>query len=366
MQKLPSAIFVVFLTLFVLNTKCAKILVLHPLHGGSHKLQMQVLSKHLIGHGHQVTTLSFQNVGDVTELETNNITNYILTVDNSDGRYPYMTVESQGRFRFPVELLWKSGHNPHYLPLNAFKMTEALCRALLENEQLLGTLRQEKFDLAIVDVISNECGLAFAYQAGISSTIAYWALFPVNGEMDYIGSFLPPSFVPTFLSQLSERMSFMERLYNTYLRLGGSLVMEFQFHLTHKYIQEYFPKTPHPKELIANLSGVLINSDFSLDYPKLLPPNAVNVGCMQCRDPLPLPKDLEDFMESSGEFGVVIFSMGASFDAAVAKNLVPKLFDAFSRLQQNVLVKIGTQAFFNVPSNVKLVQWFPQQDVLGK
>ena len=200
-----------------------------------------------------------------------------------------MTVERLGRVRFPVELLWAKGHNPHYLPLDAFKMTEALCRTLFENQELIKVLRAEKFDLAIVDVISNECGLALAYQIRIHSTVAYWALFPVSGEMDYIGSFSPPSTVPSFLSRLTEQMSFTERMYNTYLRIGGILVMEYQLYLTHKYIQEYFPRTPHPKELIANLSAVLINSDYALDYPKLLPPNAVNVGCMQCRDPVPLP-----------------------------------------------------------------------------
>ena len=75
-------------------------------------------------------------------------------------------------------------------------------------------------------------------------------------------------------------------------------------------------------------------------------------------------QDLEEFMESS-EYGVVVFSMGASFNVDVAKSLLPKLFDAFSRLPQKILMKILTPTFMNVPPNVKLVSWFPQQDVLG-
>ena len=73
-------------------------------------------------------------------------------------------------------------------------------------------------------------------------------------------------------------------------------------------------------------------------------------------------------MNSSGDFGVVVFSMGASFDAAFAHSLLPNLFQAFSRLPQKVLMKIRPSHFTNAsaPPNVKFTHWFPQQDILGK
>ena len=73
-------------------------------------------------------------------------------------------------------------------------------------------------------------------------------------------------------------------------------------------------------------------------------------------------------MNSSGDFGVVVFSMGASFDAAFAHSLLPNLFQAFSRLPQKVLMKIRPSHFANAsaPPNVKFTHWFPQQDILGE
>lgn len=38
----------------------------------------------------------------------------------------------------------------------------------------------------------------------------------------------------------------------------------------------------------------------------------------------------------------------------------------FARLKQRVLWKWEKDGLSNVPSNVKLVDWLPQQDLLGK
>jgi ceramide galactosyltransferase len=73
-------------------------------------------------------------------------------------------------------------------------------------------------------------------------------------------------------------------------------------------------------------------------------------------------------MSKSGDEGVIFFSMGASLDASVAPpELLSSLLQAFSRLHQRVLMKIGgvLPKHFKVPPNVRIQRWVPQQDILG-
>ncbi len=49
------------------------------------------------------------------------------------------------------------------------------------------------------------------------------------------------------------------------------------------FIRRHYPDSPPSTQLIADLSGVLINSDSILDYPRLLPETFINVGGIQIR-----------------------------------------------------------------------------------
>jgi len=73
-------------------------------------------------------------------------------------------------------------------------------------------------------------------------------------------------------------------------------------------------------------------------------------------------------MAQSGKDGVVLFSMGATFDASIAPpQLLRALLSAFSKLRQRVLMKVSGSLPQNlaIPSNVRVERWLPQQDVLG-
>jgi UDP:flavonoid glycosyltransferase YjiC (YdhE family) len=74
-------------------------------------------------------------------------------------------------------------------------------------------------------------------------------------------------------------------------------------------------------------------------------------------------------MQGSGANGVVLFSMGATFDASIAPPaLTRSLLNAFSRLRQRVLMKVSgaLPADIQIPANVRVERWLPQQDILGE
>ena len=81
----------------------------------------------------------------------------------------------------------------------------------------------------------------------------------------------------------------------------------------------------------------------------------------------PLPKDLEEYVEGSGEAGTIIVTFGT---LKHTKNLyVPKmidrLFDTFSRLQQRIVLVANPVKHRKVPENVLISDWIPQNDLLA-
>jgi len=64
--------------------------------------------------------------------------------------------------------------------------------------------------------------------------------------------------------------------------------------------------------------------------------------------------------------GFVYFSFGSIIQGNMMPENYRKLFiNVFSRLPVRVLWKWETEIMEDLPSNVKLMKWIPQQDVLG-
>ena len=53
------------------------------------------------------------------------------------------------------------------------------CELMLDPE-LVGELQEQRFDLAIVDLMFNECGLALAHHLGLP-VVGYWAFSFASG-----------------------------------------------------------------------------------------------------------------------------------------------------------------------------------------
>ena len=71
-------------------------------------------------------------------------------------------------------------------------------------------------------------------------------------------------------------------------------------------------------------------------------------------------------MQSSGDQGVVLFTMGFIFNPKIVpKKLIDAFMKAFSLLPQKFLMKFDGDIDY-IPANVKVLNWIPQQDVLGK
>lgn len=76
---------------------------------------------------------------------------------------------------------------------------------------------------------------------------------------------------------------------------------------------------------------------------------------------------MEDFIAGAGDFGFIYVSMGSSVKAAnMPENLRTLLVNTFAKLPYRVLWKYESSILqSDLPPNVKISRWLPQQDVLG-
>lgn len=119
------------------------------------------------------------------------------------------------------------------------------------------------------------------------------------------------------------------------------------------------------------------NTHTPLESP---PPHILMVRCLSTEASLPALsvlymyrtemlfawKDLKDFLDGGTE-GVVYFSLGSNVRSETMSEEKKQVFlSAFAEIPQRVLWKWEANYTSDLPSNMKLAKWLPQQEVLGE
>ncbi|XP_059131136.1 UDP-glucuronosyltransferase 2B1-like isoform X2 [Peromyscus eremicus] len=117
-------------------------------------------------------------------------------------------------------------------------------------------------------------------------------------------------------------------------------------------------------EMMGKADMWLIRTYWDLEFPHPLLPNFDFVGGLHCKPAKPLPKEMEDFVQSSGEHGVVVFSLGS-----MVRNLTDEkaniVASALAQIPQKVLWRFDGKKPETLGSNTRLYKWIPQNDLLG-
>ncbi|XP_066297919.1 UDP-glucuronosyltransferase 2B7-like [Branchiostoma lanceolatum] len=109
---------------------------------------------------------------------------------------------------------------------------------------------------------------------------------------------------------------------------------------------------------------VLVNRDYALDFPGPTNPNVINIGGIAAQPASALTDDLESFMVSSGDHGVILFSLG-TYSGSMPASLAELFAGVFSQLPQKVLWKLTGETPPNLGVNTRMMKWIPQNDILG-
>lgn len=124
---------------------------------------------------------------------------------------------------------------------------------------------------------------------------------------------------------------------------------------------------PSFAEMRTNGSLLIINSVKTMERPTIpYVPAVIHAGGIHCRPARPLPQELEDWVAGAGEAGFIFFSLGSLVKpTSLPEKHQTTLLQVFASLEQRVLWKWNEDTMDNLPANVRLSKWLPQQDILG-
>ncbi|KAK8724701.1 hypothetical protein OTU49_011230, partial [Cherax quadricarinatus] len=321
-----------------------KILVLTPVSSQSHKNVFMPLARALADRGHQVTILS----------NNTKLSEYPNITEVPHGLIP---AEPLDAFRYRKD--WTGGWTMFEVILPNFAQNLYKIPAVKELYE-----RRKEFDLFLVDHAFNEVAYPFLHEA---------SFIMVNTPgIDYrqssvLGNVFNPAFVPNHNTDFPRPFSIWHRFINTLVQIAFAVYWRkwVIVPLVQDEISAQFPELPPLLELERNMSLALMNTHFSIGIPLPLLPSQVEVGAMHCRPGNPLPQELESWITGAGSTGVIYFNLGSVAQGNTVPVQYREIFlQAFGRLPQRVIWKYEGD-LENVPDNVMISNWLPQQDILA-
>ncbi|KAF2367396.1 UDP-glucuronosyl/UDP-glucosyltransferase [Trinorchestia longiramus] len=331
------------------NLQCSlgsKVLLIAPLGSKSHWQFFGETAMTLADHGHQVTTLTSKPM-----LRHKNI--------------------NEIDFNFDIENFTPNTFENRDM-LASFRMASLIsekCAEVISHKHNKDIIVDE-YDVIFISIFMNDCFFSLLENTTVPvimlcpNTIFSY-LHDVMGNVDF------PSIVPMMGLSMTYPLSFTERLLST---LGNTFSV---FYIRWFYLPWMAgacqdaglcrPNMTPLIDIVLKSSMVFINNVRSLETPaRPYVPGVIHAGGLNCRPAQPLPKDLADWIEGSGDAGTIYFSLGS---VVKPKDMPEKyrqvLVNTFSRLPQRVIWKWHEDNMEDLPPNVKLGSWLPQQDILG-
>ncbi|XP_077998682.1 UDP-glucuronosyltransferase 2C1-like [Glandiceps talaboti] len=348
---------------FTINyTSCSKILVVPSVSTGSLFLVTKNMAIDLAERGHNVTLL-MSNVY------------YAGTTDHSSGPemsdvhiLPYQSsydMADTDVAEFTKQAV--TGQVGWYSIFQAISAVTPDCDSMFSDETVMAHLKSSEFDL-INACEFTPCGALLAHY--LDRPFILHASTRVIPEWDAYMYNIPNNlaYTPCAGTGLTDKMSFIDRVYNSAYYVMKYVSINI---ILNGYgdIQQKYNITPHLsiRDMFADAELFLFCTDLALDFPRPLMPNVIYLGGSYLSRPASaLDKELEDFVQSSGDDGIVIFSLG-SYAVMDDGEHFRKFVMGLKKLPQKIIAKYdGDKPPAYVDTDkFKLLKWLPQNDLLG-
>lgn len=343
---------------------CGKVLVWPTEY--SHWINIKIILEELVQRGHEVIVLKSSNAIFVGSNKSSTIKFEIFQSPLSKENYEtlFNRLVTTWTYDMPKNSFWAYFSKMQDLLWEYYDYIEQNCKSVVFNKKLMQKLQDTRFDLVFADAIGN-CGelLAEILKVPLVYTLRF---SPGFGLEKYSGGLpLPPSYVPVVLSELNNSMTFMERVKN----MIYVLYFDFWYQLLNEkkwdqFYSEVLGKTSKVYELMEKADIWLIRTYWDFQFPHPILPNFEFVGGLHCKPAKPLPKEMEEFVQSSGENGIVVFSLG-SMVSNMPEERANVIASALAQIPQKVLWRFDGKKPDTLGTNTRLYKWIPQNDLLG-
>ncbi|XP_008830895.2 UDP-glucuronosyltransferase 2B1-like [Nannospalax galili] len=290
--KWSSVLLLTQLICYFRSGTCGKVLVWPTEY--SHWMNIKIILDELVERGHEVTVLTSSASVLIDPSKSSTIKFVIFPTSMSKDDLEYMFIEWVTEW---TNIYGKKSFWTYFSQLEKsfYKYSdtiENLCKAVVRNKSLMKKLQESKFDVVLADAI-GPCGELLAEVFKIPLVYTLRASFGYNFERFSGGLPFPPSYVPVVLSELSDRMTFVERVKN----MMHVLYFDFWFQgfNVKKWNQFYSEVLGRPTtifEMMGKADMWLIRTYWDLEFPRPLLPNFEFVGGLHCKPAKPLPKDV--------------------------------------------------------------------------
>ncbi|CAJ0604434.1 unnamed protein product [Cylicocyclus nassatus] len=345
-----------------------KFLVYSPIYGYSHTNFMGAIADTLTEAGHNVTMLM-----PVMDFEQENktgvkLTKHVIKVP-TDPRVVVM-------MKYKADILSKmwTMEPSIFGMLNMVRnMTKSFvyqCERVITDEQLLKQLRDEKFDVGISEAIGI-CGFGVFELAQIPASIAALSIVHKESVAAMIGESVNPSYVPGPFSLSGDRMGFVDRLKNILGVVAGETFFKGVFNGEEEIFRRtYGPQFKGHKQLIAEASYLMTNSNPYLDYPRPMLHKTVPIGGIAVSidsKKNKLSKEWDAILNERNS--TVLVSFGSLAKAIyMPEQYINSLLTVFERMPETTFImkyeEEGAKIADHLP-NVHLSTWFPQNALLS-
>ncbi|XP_052498124.1 UDP-glucuronosyltransferase 2B17-like [Budorcas taxicolor] len=150
----------------------------------------------------------------------------------------------------------------------------------------------------------------------------------------------------------------------TYMAKSSFWTNTFDMKTWNEFYSEVLGRPATFLETIGKADMWLIRTYWDFEFPRPVLPNFEFVGGLHCKPAKPLPKEMEEFVQSSGENGIVVFTLG-SMISNITEEKVNVIASALAQISQKVLWRYDGKTPDTLGPNTRLYKWIPQNDLLG-
>uniref|UniRef100_A0A667YJK7 UDP-glucuronosyltransferase n=1 Tax=Myripristis murdjan TaxID=586833 RepID=A0A667YJK7_9TELE len=297
----------------------------------SHWLNMKSMMEELVERNHSVTVL----VSDASP-----------SVDYNSSRYLHGFTESfihYSMYEWPNSSMLQVFLKMRDWVSRSTELQLQQCHAMLRNPELMASLRDTRFDAVVADPMML-CADLMADVLGLPLVISLRFTFGSVFERHCGQMPAPPSFVPAQPLTYSDKMTFSERVVNmvAYMFFSATTEMHWKLSVDHHY---------------SDLKGEKVTTQFPFfhSFPQMKTFQTNSIFVLY---------DLFAFVQSSGDDGIVVFSLGS-----MVKNLTKERANVIAaglgKVPQKVVWRYSGEKPDSLAPNTRIYDWIPQNDLLG-
>ncbi|XP_046683127.1 UDP-glycosyltransferase UGT4-like [Homalodisca vitripennis] len=338
----------------------ARILAILPLPSKSHFISNQAVLAALAARGHHVTVYSMftpsQPVANMKHIELRST--FLADMKKTWTFEKFTDMVKQDSYI-------KCG------ALTIWQLSSMLCTDFLNQKEIKTLIAsKEKFDLVMTEALfGQESMLAFGhiFNAPVINLNGFGAWSIVNRVH---GNPLQLATAPDIVSYpFKNEMNFVDRFKNVVTTTMTLLYYHF-IHLPkqQEIIKDTFKMSTIPpiEKMLQNLSLTIANFHHLVSCPRSYTGNIIPVGGIHIPQQLPpIPKDIKEFLDS-GKKSVILFSLGTVVPVHLMPSEYIQMFiNVFRKLPYKILWKTEAEGVTDLPKNVMITKWLPQQSVLA-